>query len=155
MVTATSWTGTRCSSPPAWECSRQCGRRTPVPPKTCLAIATQDGDAPLATRECQAVAALFGPGKAKLLLGEEATAAAVRAAAPGCDVIHFAGHGIFDPENPMHSHLRLSGGTLSASDTLTTGRPSYLSAIRGSSSVRLSESHLTQHHHCAECQSVV
>lgn len=85
-------------------------------PQTCLAIATQDGDAPLATRECQAVAALFGPGKARLLLGEEATAAAVRAAAPGCDVIHFAGHGVFDPKNPMHSHLRLSGGTLSASD---------------------------------------
>ncbi|MEW5866321.1 MAG: CHAT domain-containing tetratricopeptide repeat protein [Bacillota bacterium] len=85
-------------------------------PQTCLAIATQDRDAPLATRECQAVAALFGPGKAKLLLGEEATAAAVTAAAPGCDVIHFAGHGVFDPENPMHSHLRLSGGTLSALD---------------------------------------
>jgi len=58
---------------------------------------------PFAEQEAQDVAARV-PG-AKLLLGRAATVAAFRADAPGRDVIHFAGHGQFNRDQPLQSRL--------------------------------------------------
>lgn len=57
------------------------------------------------------------PG-ARILLDERATAAALREQAPGCSVVHVACHGLFRPENPMFSALRLHDGWLTAADAL-------------------------------------
>jgi len=58
---------------------------------------------PFAEQEARDVAARV-PG-ATLLIGPEATIAAFRADAPGRDVIHFAGHGQFNREQPLESRL--------------------------------------------------
>ncbi|MSP03123.1 MAG: CHAT domain-containing protein [Acetobacteraceae bacterium] len=58
---------------------------------------------PFAEKEAQDVASRL-PG-ATLLLGRQATIAAFRAGAPGRDVIHFAGHGQFNRDQPLESRL--------------------------------------------------
>jgi CHAT domain-containing protein len=56
-----------------------------------------------------------------LLLREAATAEAVKASAPHFDLLHFAAHGLFDPDHPLDSAIFLSGkdgsdGRLSVAD---------------------------------------
>jgi CHAT domain-containing protein len=51
-----------------------------------------------------------------VLLDDEATVAAVRALAPGADVLHLACHGQFRPDNPLFSSLRLGDGWLTVRD---------------------------------------
>ncbi|MDI7248054.1 MAG: CHAT domain-containing protein [Bacillota bacterium] len=88
--------------------------------RTCLAVGVKDDAAPLAEAECGRVAALFGTGNARLLLGEDATVDALSQSAPGFDVVHVAGHAVFNPEDPMRSHIKLAGGGLSALDVFET-----------------------------------
>ncbi len=56
-----------------------------------------------------AVAKLLG---ATPVLGEAATAAAFRSAAPHAEILHFQGHAIFDPDQPLDSALCLARGEL-------------------------------------------
>ncbi|MGE5574149.1 MAG: CHAT domain-containing protein [Bacteroidota bacterium] len=88
--------------------------------RTCLAVGVKDDAAPLAEAECGRVAALFGTENARLLLGEDATVDALSQSAPGFDVVHVAGHAVFNPEDPMRSHIKLAGGGLSALDVFET-----------------------------------
>lgn len=57
--------------------------------------------------EAQAIARIM-PG-ATLLLRDKAKASFIRRSAGQFDVIHFAAHGLFDPENPLGSALLLAG----------------------------------------------
>ncbi|HOU41414.1 MAG TPA: CHAT domain-containing protein, partial [Promineifilum sp.] len=60
-----------------------------------------------AREEAEAVAELYG---APPLLATAATLAAVRRALPGARVFHFAGHGLFDPREPLDSGLVMANG---------------------------------------------
>lgn len=84
--------------------------------RTCIAIGAKDEAAPLAEEECARIARLFGPGNARLVVGGDATVNALSQNAEGFDVVHVAGHSVFDPQDPMRSHIRLADGDLSALD---------------------------------------
>jgi CHAT domain-containing protein len=58
--------------------------------------------------EVHALASLF-PG-ADVLLGEQATAEAVLASAPGRSLVHLAGHAFYDGMGPLESGMPLAGG---------------------------------------------
>ncbi len=76
----------------------------------------EDPLVPATVAEARAVAEHL-PG-ATVRVGEEATVAALREAAPGCDVLHLASHGLFRADNPMFSALKLHDGWLMASDVM-------------------------------------
>jgi len=84
--------------------------------RTCIANGAKDEAAPLAEEECARIARLFGPGNARLVVGGDATVNALSQNAEGFDVVHVAGHSVFDPQDPMRSHIRLADGNLSALD---------------------------------------
>ncbi len=58
--------------------------------------------------EVSEIARQAQPGAATLLLGAEASEAAVRALAPGKSVVHFATHGVVRDDEPFESFLALS-----------------------------------------------
>jgi hypothetical protein len=49
---------------------------------------------------------------ATVLIGADATAAAVAGAAGRADILHVAAHGVHEPDNPLFSHLDLADGPL-------------------------------------------
>jgi CHAT domain-containing protein len=65
-------------------------------------------DLKYAQEEAQAISAMM-PG-ATLLLRDAAKASFIRQHAGQYDMIHFAAHAVFDPENPLDSALLLAGG---------------------------------------------
>ncbi len=65
------------------------------------------GQLPEARREVQALGRLYG-GRSTVLVGSDATEAALRAVASNASVLHIASHGILDDKGPMFSHLRLA-----------------------------------------------
>lgn len=65
------------------------------------------GQLPEARREVQALGRLYG-GRSTVLIGSEATEAALRAVASNASVLHIASHGVLDDRGPMFSHLRLA-----------------------------------------------
>jgi CHAT domain-containing protein len=67
---------------------------------------------PHAGREAQSVARLFEQGQ--LLLGAQATVAALQQHAPAADVLHLACHAQFRSDNPVFSALHLHDGALTA-----------------------------------------
>jgi tetratricopeptide (TPR) repeat protein len=64
--------------------------------------------------EIRSLAALFGG--AETLLGEQATFERVRRAAPSCGIFHLAAHGLFRPEAPLLSSIRLADRWLAVQD---------------------------------------
>lgn len=64
-------------------------------------------DLPGAEQEARRISTLLP--QSQLLLRGRATESAVRASAGGFRQLHFASHGIFDPENPLASGLMLAG----------------------------------------------
>jgi CHAT domain-containing protein/tetratricopeptide (TPR) repeat protein len=68
-----------------------------------------DPPLPWASAELAAAAALFN-GNADLVPGATATAQAVLDALPAATHLHFAGHGYYDPVEPLDSYLALAGG---------------------------------------------
>jgi len=81
-----------------------------------LVMGVATPDLPAVAGEARAVASNLP--SATLRLGEAATVAALRAEAPGSDVVHLACHGLFRAENPMLSALRFHDGWLTATDAL-------------------------------------
>ncbi len=59
-----------------------------------------------AEEEAQVISDIIG---AEPLLGDAATETAFRQQIADADVIHVAAHGVFDPLNPLNSHLALAG----------------------------------------------
>lgn len=85
-----------------------------------LVIADPTRDLPHARAEGKAVQDRLG---ATLLVGTDATYAAVMQGLGSAEVVHFAGHGALDPVDPWDAHLRLAGGArLSLKDILLHGR---------------------------------
>jgi CHAT domain-containing protein len=93
-----------------------CQTRTSRGLDNVLALSVPDPLIPAVTRETQAVARSFP--EAELLNDRQATLAALRAKAPGCDALHLACHGMFRSDNPMFSSLKLHDGWLTAADVL-------------------------------------
>lgn len=83
-------------------------------PRRALIVGVSDPLIPEVASEVAAIASHLPD--ATLLTGDEATVAAVRAAAPGCAIVHLACHGVFRGDNPLFSSLRLSDGWLSAAE---------------------------------------
>jgi len=66
-----------------------------------------DGDAPGSDREIAVIRAALAPGSVRVLAGAAATESAVRAVAPGYDIVHFAAHAEASDRDPLSSHLQL------------------------------------------------
>lgn len=89
-------------------------RRLPRP--RVLVLAAADEHAPEIAAEAQMIRATL-PG-AKVFTGADATRDELRRWAPAADLVHLAGHGVFRPENPLYSALRLGDGWLAAHEIL-------------------------------------
>jgi len=72
------------------------------------ALAVHDVAIPQATAEAHAAATHFD--RATLYLDDEAGLAGLRSAASNGDVLHIATHGLFRPDNPFFSALKLADG---------------------------------------------
>lgn len=70
-----------------------------------------------AEREALEIAEMWP--EAELLVGREATCAAVTRALRSADVVHLAAHGSHAPENPLFSSVRLADGALLAHEIAT------------------------------------
>jgi CHAT domain-containing protein/tetratricopeptide (TPR) repeat protein len=88
-----------------------CAQRAPSPARTALLLAAEPGGA---RAEVEAMGRSWP--EARLLTGSGATLAAVRAAAPGCRVLHIAAHGVLRADNPYFSALELADGRLNVID---------------------------------------
>ena len=97
----------------------RCEARPRRPLEQALVVGVPDAGIPYVTQEAETVAALF-PG-ARLLQGQEATMPALRAAAPGRDLLHLACHGMFRADNPLFSALRLGDGWLTVAEAAELG----------------------------------
>jgi tetratricopeptide (TPR) repeat protein len=89
-------------------------------PTRALAVGIDAGGLQHAAHEAAAVAQAVGT-HAQLLVGPAATQAALRAAAPGLDLLHIATHGHFRADNPMFSALSLADGPLTLHDAAGLG----------------------------------
>ncbi len=72
-----------------------------------LVLGNPDGSLTHAGAEAEAIASFQGT---EPLLGPEATESAVRARAPGVDLLHLAAHGLYNPVSPLFSHVELAPG---------------------------------------------
>ncbi len=86
-----------------------------------LALGVPAETIPAVQGEIRAVAAIAeaADNPAETVLGEEATLAAFFARAPHAGVLHLATHGVYRPDNPVFSGLRLFDGWLTARDLYT------------------------------------
>ena len=112
---ATVWQHCRAQTARKWE--------------NALLLGVGDERAPLVREEVAALAPLFR--QTLTLLDEAATLDALRANLPAADVLHWASHGHFRPDNPLFSRLRLGDGWLTVREAETlplAGRLVTLSA---------------------------
>ncbi len=68
---------------------------------------------------------------AQQLTGADSTLAALRAAAPGCRVVHIAAHGVLRADNPYFSALELADGRLNVIDIYNLRLDADLVALSG------------------------
>lgn len=92
-----------------------------------LVLGVPDAAAAQVADEATAVATAL-PG-ARLHLAEAATAEALRRDAPGSSVVHIACHGLFRPESPAFSALRLGDTWLTAAELLSVDLDGALVAL--------------------------
>ncbi len=88
-------------------------RSTYAPPRTTLVVGVADALAPHIRHEVESIAELTS---AEMLVESVATIEAVRRQAPEHDVVHFACHSQFDPENPDLSAFKLADGWVRAAE---------------------------------------
>lgn len=89
--------------------------RVSAPLRRAAVFGLSASDLPFAEREAESIAARLGT---EPRLGDGVTREAVREAFRTCDLVHFAGHGLFDPADPMHSGLACADGRLTARDLI-------------------------------------
>lgn len=94
-----------------------------------LVVGVPDGIAPNIAIETQRVAAALGTEQ--VLMGPDATAQRVVAAAEGASVIHLACHGRFVPESPLMSGIKLSDRWLTVRDNYQMCLQSALVTLSG------------------------
>lgn len=102
----------RFSVTPSASVAERPAERVTARPKT-VVVGVADLAAPHITAEAEQVAELTD---GTLLLDEQATVEAVREQAEQADVLHLACHGLFRPDNPWFSALRLADGWVRALD---------------------------------------
>jgi CHAT domain-containing protein len=111
----------------------------PVRPRgdAALVIAASDERAPAVATEARALAELMP--WAETAIGPDATSALLRSRAGGAGLLHIACHGLYRPDNPLFSALRLAdrwvtaaevldldlGGALVTLSACESGRPGY------------------------------
>jgi tetratricopeptide (TPR) repeat protein len=100
-------------SPSAALVARSIGRPF-SPPRSSLLIGFGDAGIPLAESEAREIAAILPCADA--LTGDRATFANYCERAERFDLLHFACHGNFRPDNPMFSSLRLADGNVTVRD---------------------------------------
>lgn len=105
-------------APVVW--SLDLGGTTPIVDGDRLVVADPTGDLPGARSEGEAVAAAW-PG-AKVLAGESATVAALRAELPRSRAWHYAGHAFYREGEAWQSGLRMADGVLRVGDVLALPR---------------------------------
>lgn len=81
-----------------------------------LVLAVPDERAPLMEQEAAALAACLP--EADVLLGASATWYALRARLPGPSLVHVACHGLYRPDNPLFSALRLHDRWVTSAEVL-------------------------------------
>lgn len=99
-----------------------------------LSIGVADSIAPQAEAEAEGVAACWS--NSSLLAGADAAPSAVLAALPQADIVHFAGHALFDAEFPMSSRLMCSGGWITARQLAGAIKPGSIVVLAGCSTAR-------------------
>jgi CHAT domain-containing protein len=93
---------------------RHCLAMPRRPIERALILGVPDEQAPLVRDEVASLAPLFT--ESRVLLGDQATGAALRAHGPTADVVHLACHGRFRPDSPLFSAVRLADGWLTVRD---------------------------------------
>ncbi len=112
-----------CSVPSA-AVLRHCLARPRGALRRALLLGVPDAQTPRVRDEVAALAPLFR--EPLVLVDEQATLAALRAQAPGADVLHLGCHGYFRPDNPLFSSLRLADGWLTVRDAYALDLKSWL-----------------------------
>lgn len=87
------------------------------PEGTLLAMGVPTDAIPAVREEVATIAALAG--RAETAVGDAATLEAFFTHAPAANVVHLATHGVYRPDNPAFSGLRLHDGWLTARDLYT------------------------------------
>jgi hypothetical protein len=82
-------------------------------------VADATGD--LAGTRLEALAVRAAHGRAESLVASQATRASVASLMSRVDILHFASHAAFSPDEPLASGLRLADGSLTAADLLQQG----------------------------------
>jgi CHAT domain-containing protein len=88
----------------------------PVATAPAAVFAVPDAQAPLVAAEAEALAAVLPD--AEVVVGADATWAALRAAVPGPSLVHIACHGLYRPGNPLFSALRLADRWVTSAEVL-------------------------------------
>lgn len=99
--------------------------------RTALVLGIPDERNAAIAAEAGAVAAAL-PG-ARLYLGAAATRAALAKHGPGSRIVHIATHGVFRPDHPLFSAIRLGDGELSLHDLYALHLPAELITLSGCS----------------------
>jgi CHAT domain-containing protein len=111
-----------------WGYSRRLAQERSCEDHTLLAVGNPKpvpeewSDLQAAEIEAQAVAGSFGNGST-LLCGTAADKHTIREALPQTAYLHFACHGLFEPEHPLDSELVLGGGSLSLLELVSSNAP--------------------------------
>jgi CHAT domain-containing protein len=93
-------------------------RKKPGPVRKALLVGYADASIPQVEAEIRGLEDIFG--ESLTLTGEDAQFRACLDAAGGHDLIHFACHGTFRPDNPTYSSLHLADGWVTVGDICET-----------------------------------
>jgi CHAT domain-containing protein/predicted negative regulator of RcsB-dependent stress response len=108
-----------------------CGKKVVNQAGTTLVLGVPSSHAPHIETEVKAVAASLP--ESRLLLGEQATQAALMEHGPALRRLHIAAHGYFRHDNPMFSGIRLGDSHLSLYDLYQLKLPAELVTLSGCS----------------------
>lgn len=113
---ADAWKPISCVPSASTLVRRRASRHVPRPGATTLVAACPDAFAPDMAEEaaCVAAAAAGRGGRAEVLLGDAASADALRDRSAEAAVVHVATHGRFDPVHPRASGIRMADRWMSA-----------------------------------------